>query len=255
LALVLAPRLPLSERCFHLKGPAGEKRGSKAALRLVLAQLPQYRFVLKTDIRDFYFSIEHQQLLDRLLPFIPDRRIWSLVYQYVKRCTERGGLFWEYQKGIPLGCPLSPVLGGFFLHELDRRLDRLGLLYVRYMDDVLVLAPTRWKLRGAVRELNQILASLELEKHPAKTFIGRIEKGFDFLGCHVRPDELSVAEKTLQKFAERIHQLYEQEQDSGHGLSPVKLAALGEYLRRWRGWATGGLPRGLLPALAPRPAL
>ncbi len=27
---------------------------------------------------------------------------------------------------------------------------RLGLFYVRFMDDVLVLAPTRWKLRRAV---------------------------------------------------------------------------------------------------------
>lgn len=54
-----------------LKGPAGEKRGSKAALRLVLTKLPQYRFVLKTDIRDYYFSVEHRLLLDRLAPFIP----------------------------------------------------------------------------------------------------------------------------------------------------------------------------------------
>ena len=27
--------------------------------------------------------------------------------------------------------------------------------YVRYMDDLLVLAPTRWTLRQAVREVNQ----------------------------------------------------------------------------------------------------
>jgi hypothetical protein len=56
------------------------------------------------------------------------------------------------------------------------------------MDDVLVLAPTRWKLRHAVRVLNETLAALGLEKHPDKTFIGRTEKGFDFLGyrCSAR---------------------------------------------------------------------
>ncbi len=121
--------------------------------------------------------------------------------------SAQGGLFWDYQRGIPLGCPLSPVLGGFFLRELDQRLERLGLLYIRYMDDILVLAPTRWKLRRAVRELNQVLASLGVEKQPAKTFIGRIEKGFDFLGYHLRPDQISVSQKTQQKFAERIHRL------------------------------------------------
>jgi hypothetical protein len=32
-----------------------------------------------------------------------------------------------------------------------------------------------------------------LERHPDKTFIGRISKGFDFLGYHFGPDGLTVA--------------------------------------------------------------
>jgi hypothetical protein len=45
---------------------------------------------------------------------------------------------------------------------LDDRLDQLGLFWVRFQDDILVLAPTRWKLRSAVKELNRVLASLRL---------------------------------------------------------------------------------------------
>ncbi len=48
------------------------------------------------------------------------------------------------------------------------------------MDDILVLAPTRWKLRRAVRVLNQVLSPLELEKHPEKTFIGKVDKALIF---------------------------------------------------------------------------
>ena len=44
-----------------------------------------------------------------------------------------------------------------------------------------------------------------------KTFIGRIEKGFDFLGFHFGPNGLSVAKKTVEKFVARAHRLYEQE--------------------------------------------
>ena len=106
----------------------------------------------------------------------------NLVEQYLQRTAEQGGLFWESERGIPLGSSLSPILGAFFLAELDQRLERTGLFYVRSMDDILVLAPSRWKLRRAVRVLNQILSSLKLEKHPEKTFIGPIERGFDFLG-------------------------------------------------------------------------
>jgi hypothetical protein len=35
-----------------------------------------------------------------------------------------------------------------------------GLCYVRFMDDILVLAPARSKLRGAVRAVNAVLAAL-----------------------------------------------------------------------------------------------
>ena len=51
-------------------------------------------------------------------------------------------------------------MGAFFLHELDERMERLGLFYIRFMDDILVKAPTRWKLRRAVRAVNEVLASL-----------------------------------------------------------------------------------------------
>lgn len=61
--------------------------------------------------------------------------------------------------------------------------------------------------------------SLRLEKHPEKTFVGQIEKGFDFLGYHVSPDGLSVAEKTIEKFLARATRLYEREQEEPFGSS------------------------------------
>ncbi len=50
--------------------------------------------------QSYYASIDHQLLLDRLALYIPDRQILNLIAQYLKRCAERGGLFWEYKKGI-----------------------------------------------------------------------------------------------------------------------------------------------------------
>ncbi len=99
----------------------------------------------------------------------------------MRRTAEQGGWIWEHERGISLGCLLSLLMGAFFLHELDRRMERSGVFYVRFMDDIVVLAPSRWKLRRAVKAVNEVLGGLRLEKHPNKTFIGRIEKGFDFL--------------------------------------------------------------------------
>ncbi len=155
LALLLPQYLPLSEHCTHLKGHGG----AKYAVRQAMEQLPNHRFVLKTDVRSYYASIEHQLLLDRLAVYIADRQVLNLIAQYLRRCAEWGGLFWEATKGIALGSPLSPIIGAFFLTELDEALEKLGLYFCRFMDDVLVLTPTRWKLRKAVKVVNQVLAS------------------------------------------------------------------------------------------------
>ena len=73
-----------------------------------------------------------------------------------------------------------------------------------------VLSPTRWKIRKAVKLVNGMLECLGLEKHPDKTFIGRIARGFDFLGYHFGPSGLSVAAKTVERLVARAIRLNEQ---------------------------------------------
>jgi len=74
---------------------------------------------------------------------VRDPRVLRLVGQYLRRCTERGGLFCESRSGVPRGSSLSPLIGAFFLTELDAALTHQGVWFVRYMDDILVLTPTR----------------------------------------------------------------------------------------------------------------
>ena len=220
--------LPVSPHCTHVKGHGG----AKAAVRQVMKHSPANGFVLRTDVKSYYASIDHIALMDRLARHIDDRAILNLLGQYMRRTAERGGTFWDHERGISLGCPLSPLMGAFYLDELDRRMAKTGLFYVRFMDDILVLAPTRWKLRRAVTAVNEVLGLLRLEKHPDKTFIGRIEKGIDFLGYHFTPDGMTVAKATIEKFLERASRLYEQERERPEGHSAFEM-----YVRRWVGWA------------------
>jgi hypothetical protein len=52
------------------------------------------------------------------------------------------------------------------------------------MDDVLILAKTRNHLIKGIRTVKREFESLKLAEHPDKTFAGRTEKGFDFIGYH-----------------------------------------------------------------------
>jgi len=124
-------------------------------------------------------------------------------------------------------------MGAFYLKLLDERVEKTGLAYARFMDDWVILAPTRWKLRAAVRLVNQTLAELHVQQHPDKTFIGRISRGFDFLGYRFSaPGIVGIANQTVERCVERTNRLYE------HGADAVRI---GDYVRRWWQWVRGGL--------------
>ena len=114
LSLGLVKHRPISKNCAHIKGHGG----AKGAVRQVLRHLPHHRFVLKTDVKSYYSSIGHFLVLVQLAHYIKDPRVLNLIGQYLGRCAERGGLYWEYTKGIALGSPLSPIIGAFFLKAL-----------------------------------------------------------------------------------------------------------------------------------------
>lgn len=240
LALVLTRRLAahLSPRCTHLPGHGG----SKAAVRAVAGNLAANTFVLRTDVKRYYASIDHDLLMDQLRPMIADRRVLGLIWQYLRHVIYDDGRYRDVRRGLSRGCSLSPLLGAIFLHALDKRLERLGLFYVRFMDDWIVLAPTRWKLRRAVKAVNCTLDELKLAKHPDKTFIGRIACGFDFLGYHFSPGGLKLAPLTIERYKARLARLYEQGADE---------TRLGLYARRWMRWANAGVTLSCLTGLPP----
>ena len=232
LTLAIAPLLPISKRCTHVKGNGG----LKYAVRDVQKHLPSNQFVMRTDVKAFYESIDHNLMLEKLAVYIKDCFTLNLLWQSMRRCVERGGVFRDINIGLPRGCPLSPLLGAFFLTELDEVLERQDVFYVRYMDDVLILSKRRWGLRKAIRRLNETFNALGLEQHPDKTFIGRIEKGFDFLGYYFSRAGIRVAAKTIAKAVEKVHRLCEQK-----ATAPERAVALDDYLTRWRRWTTAGL--------------
>ena len=114
----------------------------------------------------------------------------------------------------PAGCSLSPLIGAFHLHHLDVEMTtrHQGCFYIRYMDDILILAPSRWRLRRAIAAVKRHLGDLCLELHPDKTSIGPIAHGFDFLGYHHDRSGLRLAAVTLARHQEKLTRLYERYQ-------------------------------------------
>ena len=208
-----------SQAIFTSEGrPLGECRlkghgGSKAAVRRTYRALGDHRYVYRTDVKSYYASIDHHKLMDQLARYIADRQALHL-WQYMRWTVEYGGTFREITRGIPAGCSLSPLIGAFHLQGLDEEMTtrHARCFYIRYMDDILVLAPSRWHLRRAIACVRHHLDALGLEPHPDKTSIGPIARGFDFLGYQFDPTGLRLSEVALQCHQEKLTQLYERYQ-------------------------------------------
>lgn len=183
---------------------------------------------MKSDVKDYYSSIDHHILYDLLCRYIPDNYVLRLLWQYMRRTVYYGGIFREIKRGISLGCPLSPLMDALYLKPIDDKMKDSDLYYACYMDDWVIIAPTRWKLRNAVKIVNRILNKLRIiEKHPDKTYIGRVRNGFDFLGYHFNIHSLTMSIQTIINFLTKAIRLYEKEPPQ------TKLKRLGCMLDEW----------------------
>ena len=232
----LTAQLNLLASCTHIKGHGGLKQ----SVCQIQNQLKGYQFICKTDVKHFYESIDQVLLMEQIYKQIACPATRYYCWQIIRRTVEYGGLYQEITQGISRGCPLSPILGALYLKELDEQFEQEGLFYLRYMDDILILTRTRWQNRRAIKQLNQCFNRLKVKQHPDKTFIGKIEKGFDFLGYHFSREALKLARNTIKKHVARLYRLYEQ-QTKKKATSEEVAFVLGNYIQRWQCWCTAGL--------------
>lgn len=79
------------------------------------------------------------------------------------------------------------------------------------MDDFVILAKTRWHLRQSIKITQRIVSKLRLHDKQ-KCFIGKLAKGFDFLGYQFNlSGKLQPSSVALGRLISRYARLKEQE--------------------------------------------
>lgn len=122
-----------------------------------------FRWAVDADIQTFFESINHRHLIgDLKLCAEPD--IVRLVGVWLAGFAPGG-------RGIAQGSPLSPLLANLFLDPVDRRLDAAGIRFVRYADDLTLLAADKQHAQKALNCLRLALRQRGLALNHQKTAI------------------------------------------------------------------------------------
>ena len=105
------------------------------------------RVVVDVDLEKFFDRVNHDVLMGRLAKRITDKRILGLFRRYLEAGIMVNGVVMERYEGTPQGGPLSPLLAKVLLDEVDKELEKRGLSFARYADDLNLYV--RWCGRGA----------------------------------------------------------------------------------------------------------
>jgi hypothetical protein len=217
-------------RCHHLKGNGGLKRGVNRVHDAI--EPSRFHYAVKSDIADFYASMDHEVLLAQCRKIIKDERIIKIIQQYMNRVEVNNGDHNLIETGIAKGCPLSPLMGALMLKSLDKMVPP-ECADARYRDDWIIFTKTRWQLRRVIKNMHELVRGLKLKLALDKTFIGRIQKGFDFLGYQFNVFGLcGLAQKTIDNHCNQRLRLDEQ------GAPDQRVQA---YIASWKRWVRAGI--------------
>lgn len=163
-------------------------------------------YVLKCDVRRYFYSIDHDILKKHLYRYISDEDVKWLLDVII----DSSGA----EVGVPIGNMTSQWFAVFYLDALDRYIkEELKIkFYSRYMDDFVLLHNDREYLNECLRKIKIFLAEeLHLELNE-KTQIFPAKNGVDYIGFHtylteegkivrkVRRDSKQKMKRKIKKF-------------------------------------------------------
>jgi len=164
-----------------------------------------YSFI-QIDIKDFYPSVQHDELLRRLRTRVRYKPLLKLVLQAVSTPTSAIKETRPSTIGIPQGLSISNVLSSIYMLKFDE-FARSRFSYFRYVDDILVICPTAQAMRN-YRLISGRLAKIGLECHrledKTKTKIVPLSQGVDYLGFHLAPRVTSVRESSFRRIIDKV---------------------------------------------------
>lgn len=150
--------------------------------RIQLLQRQGYHWVVDADIQNFFDSIDHPLLMDKVGTLITDVGLLRLIGQWLCAAVVDGERRFVPDKGVAQGSPIAPLLSNLYLHHLDEALLDENMCLVRFADDFLILCKSQDRAEQALELTDTLLRQLRLKLNTRKTQVVHFNQGFRFLG-------------------------------------------------------------------------
>ncbi len=167
-----------------------KRTAHQAITRVAEAVIRNHTIVIDIDLKDFFGTVRHHVLLQKMAERINDNEVMHLVKMILKSVAK---------VGIAQGSPLSPLLSNIYLNETDKMLERakaythkkdkyFHVEYARFADDLVALVDGHHSWRQlpnqVMKRLEQEFEKIEVEMNREKTKVVDLQNGetFSFLG-------------------------------------------------------------------------
>lgn len=161
--------------------------------------LKKYNYIAKADVDDFFDSINQDKLLIVLQKVIADKKIIMLISLFLKNGMMKQNEWIDKSQGVYQGDVLSPVLSNLYLHSFDEALEKKGIDFVRFADDMLFFAKSKKEAKKNLAIATAYLKALDLSFGEDKSYLASVENGFEFLGLRFKGKSIQMDNRRFQK--------------------------------------------------------
>lgn len=193
-----------SYACIAGRGTHKAVKAVYRYMRTVDYQTNGDAWIVKLDVRKFFYSIDREILKRLLRKKIADERFLLLLDKIVDSSPEG-------EKGIPLGNITSQDFANIYLNELDQYAKHfLGLrYYVRYMDDVVAIVPTKEAAKETLAAFTKFLKDRLNVETNEKSQIFPLSQGVNAYGFKIRVTHIQLRDSSKKAMKRRIRRMDE----------------------------------------------
>lgn len=196
-------------------------RGTHKAVDQVTKQLRIYKreredfWILKCDIKKFFYSIDPFVLFEILKKHIADKKLLEFTRLLIFDGRESFDSNKDKIVGIPIGNYTSQFFANIYMNELDHYVKETLRIkhYTRYMDDFIILAPTKQACIDIKKQIEEFLGSyLHLELNDKSRFYPS-KMGVNFCGYRIFPTHRLLrtnSKKKIKRNVKKWNKLYAQ---------------------------------------------